>query len=697
MNTDTRRLARQLYDLLPAVYRLRDAELAVPETPYTAALRAIEPEEADLCRRPLFNLVEIIAEQTAVVQESLEQAYDDLFIESCAEWIVPYIGDLIGARPLHGKTTAVRGGRAEVANTLRLRRRKGTLAALEQIARNVTGLPCVAVEFFQRMALTQYMNHIRPENLFTVNLRDEMALERLATPFDTSARTVEVRRIRNGRGLYNIPNIGLFLYRINALALTRANAARIDDFRYTFNPLRIDTVLYNDPKPESDISAFAKPENVPMPISRLALERDKDQFYGTNASLVISILASGDPVEVEKVVVCNLSDKSDGSGDWLHAPLDNYAIDPVLGRLALPSDTARFPLPDPANVTVSFRYGFGDRIGGGEYERGASIEGFSNRALNATSSNVQAALTALAGGGIVEFEDSRTYALAGAVPNVKIAAGATLGIRAKNGARPLLKLEGDFIVEAADNANLAFSGLVICGGALQIRGTPTSVTLLDCTLVPGIERSRQNQPLSSATPVLVVDSDKAAVRIERCVIGQIKAANGATVKIRHSLIDATDMSEVAFSGGLANGESLPGALLDIENSTVIGRIHTRHLSRASNVIFAASSVDGSLPVHSQVSQKGCVRFSAVPSGSRTPRRFHCTTIKPRFISKSFGSSGYGQLAVACERAIREGADDGSEMGVFHDLFQPQRESDLWTRLDEFIRYGMEPGIFYASS
>lgn len=697
MNTDARFLARQLYNLLPAVYRLRDAEMAVPETTYTAALRVIDPKEADLHRRPLFNLIAIIAEQTAVVQESLEQAYDDLFIESCAEWVVPYIGDLIGARTLHGKAITVKGGRAEVANTLGLRRRKGTLAALEQIAQNVSGLPAVAVEFFQRVAQTQFMNHIRPENHFTLNLRDEIALEHIVTPFDKSARTVEFRRIRSGRGRYNIPNIGVFLYRIAAHSLTSANAARIDDFRYIFNPLGIDTALYNDPKPESDISEFAKPENVPMPISRLALERTKDQFYGTNASMVISVLANGDPVDVAQVVVCNLSDKSDGSGDWLHAPKDKYAIDPILGRLMLPSDTTRFPLSDPANVTASFRYGFSDRIGGGEYERGSSIEGLADHILNATSADVQVALTASAGGGIVEFEDSRTYSLAGATPNVTIAADATLVIRAKNGSRPLLRLQGsDLVFDSANNTKLVLSGLVIAGGALHITGALTSLTLLDCTLVPGIERSRQNEPVNPASPVLVVNSDKVVVNIERCIVGQIQIVNGANVKVRHSLVDATDMSGMAFSGGLANGHSVAGALLDIENSTVIGRVHTRHLSHASNVIFATNSNDGTQPIHSEITQKGCVRYCSLPDGSRTPKRFHCTFVQAHFVSQRFGLPGYGQLSAACKQAIRAGADDGGEMGVFHDLFQSQFESDLWSQLGEYLRYGMNPGVFYAS-
>ena len=44
----------------------------------------------------------------------------------------------------------------------------------------------------------------------------------------------------------------------------------------------------------------------------------------------------------------------------------------------------------------------------------------------------------------------------------------------------------------------------------------------------------------------------------------------------------------------------------------------------------------------------------------------------------------------------EGADDEGEMGVFHDLYQPQREANLRVRLEEYLRFGLEAGIFYTS-
>ena len=50
----------------------------------------------------------------------------------------------------------------------------------------------------------------------------------------------------------------------------------------------------------------------------------------------------------------------------------------------------------------------------------------------------------------------------------------------------------------------------------------------------------------------------------------------------------------------------------------------------------------------------------------------------------------------CAEEIRRGAEDGSEMGAFHDLFQPQREDNLRARLDEYTPAGSDAGLIFSS-
>jgi hypothetical protein len=118
-----------------------------------------------------------------------------------------------------------------------------------------------------------------------------------------------------------------------------------------------------------------------------------------------------------------------------------------------------------------------------------------------------------------------------------------------------------------------------------------------------------------------------------------------------------------------------------------------------------------------------MRFCYVPNGCRTPRRYHCqpdlveqivkehTTdpterqaaiarerlrVTPQFTSVRYGTPGYAQLATTGAVEIARGAEDGSEMGAFHDLFQPQRSANLVSRLEEFTPAGMNVGVVYAT-
>src|SRR6516165_2656947 len=94
---------QRLYQLLPAIYRIRDGE------------------QGD----PLQALLSVLAQQALVLEEDLAQLYDNLFIETCAPWVVPYIGDLLGAGTVNRTGIVQVSTRSEVANALRYRRAKG--------------------------------------------------------------------------------------------------------------------------------------------------------------------------------------------------------------------------------------------------------------------------------------------------------------------------------------------------------------------------------------------------------------------------------------------------------------------------------------------------------------------------------------------------------------------------------------------
>ncbi|MGQ0445281.1 MAG: hypothetical protein ACT4O2_09205 [Beijerinckiaceae bacterium] len=289
--------AQRIYDLLPAIYRIRDTETAGADT-----------EQGG----PLQQLIAVIAEQAAVLEENLAQLYDDQFIETCADWVTPYLGGLIGYRSLHGVAPRISSPRADVANTIAYRRRKGTAAMLEQLARDVTDWDARVVEFFDLLITTQYMSHIRPHNKASPDLRAWEPLERLGTAFNSIAHTVDVRRIATRQGKFNIPNIGVFLWRLHAYPLTGSPAFQVDQNRYLFSPLGNNTPLFTRPEAEEVITHIAKPINVPARITRRVLDRYMRDYYGVDQSLWLRFVdAEGILQEIgaEEIHACNLSDE----------------------------------------------------------------------------------------------------------------------------------------------------------------------------------------------------------------------------------------------------------------------------------------------------------------------------------------------------------------------------------------------------
>ena len=68
------------------------------------------------------------------------------------------------------------------------------------------------------------------------------------------------------------------------------------------------------------------------------------------------------------------------------------------------------------------------------------------------------------------------------------------------------------------------------------------------------------------------------------------------------------------------------ALCASTTSTIVGKVRTVDLELVSNSIFFAALATGdtwTVPVRSEKKQSGCVRFSYVPPGSLTPRRYRC--------------------------------------------------------------------------
>jgi hypothetical protein len=708
----------RLWSLLPALHRIRDAE-----------------------RGELRDLVSLFAEQLEALEEDAEQLYDDQFIETCADWVAPYIGDLIGYRTLHGVVPAVASPRADVANTIAYRRRKGTATMLEQMVRDVTGWPAHAVEFFEQLATSQYMNHLRLQASATPDLRDIDAMLKHGGAFNRIAHTAEMRRPEPAKGRFNIPNIGIFLWRIEALPITRvplvAHPGDASGRRWRLNPLGADLALYRRPVTEASIDVLALPINVPEPLQvramALTMRAAQDSatqiepitpdcgegrslvFYdGSGAPFAINQPAPlpGDPLP-PLLRICDLRDDPALPDTWAHEAdllADEIGVDPELGRVLLGSSRAAQHAAAPFSAT--FHIGQARRIGGGEYERIPDGETLAVQRAVSGGADWAPALADIAAGGRLMAEDSSSYFFTPtfAVDNVLTpgAPGHRVVVAARNGARPLLAAAGDITLAIGARGTLVLDGIVISGATLRLAAAadtePRTLILRDCTLVPGRTLQPDGDPAVAGALSLEIAHPFTTVKIERCIVGAIRSHPDALIEVSGSAIDATAADEVACAG-LAGAD--PGAELTLTDCSVIGLVHARLLTLASNTIFFArlpspASAGWSAPVRVQRRQEGCVRFSWLPTGSVTPRRHRCVsdeddiTLRPQFTTRRYGEAAYLQLAAMTPVAIRHGADDESEIGLMHPLAQPQREANLFIRLDEYLRFGLAAGIFYAT-
>jgi hypothetical protein len=270
---------------------------------------------------------------------------------------------------------------------------------------------------------------------------------------------------------------------------------------------------------------------------------------------------------------------------------------------------------------------------------------------------------------------------------------------------------------------LLLNGLLVSGGTLRVPADSELrlLKLVHCTIVPRTGGQTTSPPTSppsgvNVLPSVLVEAPDVSVELESCISGPIGAVDGAHVLVRNTIVDSGSDTGVAYGdisvfdvssppGSDLFGES--GAPLRVVNSTIIGKINTLTMELASNAIFLADLKPGDVwpaPIYAERLQAGCVRFSYVPPGSRLPRLYRCqpadvadaTRLRPVLTSLRYGDAGYCQLSQICAVEIRQGADDQAEMGAFHDLYQPQREANLNSSLGEYLRFGLEAGVFFAS-
>jgi hypothetical protein len=387
-----------LYERLPEIYRIRDKE-QMPAGQLESYLAAVE-------------------KMFAAIRENIEAMYDNLFIETCDPWVIPYIGDLVGTTHLTGDPWTLR---ADVAGTVALRRRKGTLAAIEKLTHSLTKWAVHCVELRENLVWNQHLNHQRPDaggkppyaggwvTRFTpirggtVTLRDPAMLALLNGPFDPFAHVADVKPAAFGNIRYNLPNLAIFIWRLKDYNIhisqpvfmgqreTAATAPREARFlaRFDVHPLGRPVRLFNAYVSNDDdrVPVLTGIDGVPSPIPAASLttgtEAGRPEKYVTVSTYrpqdgTDTIKKSDVGLQIHLPEASFAGDAWTFKGAGLRAWEDGVSpailnrevvIDPDIGRIVLGVNTAAEAKQIEDHILVTYTYGAVGPVGAHPIER----------------------------------------------------------------------------------------------------------------------------------------------------------------------------------------------------------------------------------------------------------------------------------------------------------------------------------------
>ena len=645
-----RYFAEKIWEMIPAIYRHEDG---IAEEP--GVLRA---------------LVEILAEQAAILRRSHDRLWEDQFIEFCNDWAVPYIADLVGTRLVSALNK--RGRRVDVAKTIYYRRRKGTLRVLEELISDITGWEGVVVENFRRLGRTRHGLDCRQGCLRSqlagrfsgtmpggwADLRQQRASELTGGPFDEFHHTADMRQHSGINGRYGIPKLAFHLYRLVAFKVEGATPYEINDWSFTFDPSGRDIPLFMPRNRPDDWDEWRSALEWELP----AQIRCRVLNYAKNALVpaAVNVEAPEGEIALDQIAAGDL-------GEWsANPPGKRLVIDPERGRLLFLGDA-----PD-GDVKVTYDYGFSGEIGAGTYDR-RDVESLTPDQIHQGGGEIPA--DGIENEGVTQINDSATYSPIGSKNKVR-----DLTLQAANYQRPYLRLESNWTFNTleTEDSELTLDGLWIGSAGnyeIILRGDYERVTIRHCTFDPGgIDADGNTIPPVS----LVIEGQVEEMIIDASITGEIKTQGDGVVErliVRDSILDSSATPALSLDSGI----------VEMERVTVFGQLVVHRLWASEALITGVAEVTDT--------QNGCFRFSAAPEGSRLPKPYESlmtTDSKHYFTSRQFGQPGYGQLSQTAPEEIRRRAENGSEIGAFSALINPIKLDSLRAKVEEYMPFGLIP-------
>jgi hypothetical protein len=269
---------------------------------------------------------------------------------------------------------------------------------------------------------------------------------------------------------------------------------------------------------------------------------------------------------------------------------------------------------------------------------------------------------------VVQFEDSATYA----GESLTWPAGPDdLVIQAAERERPTIVIASWAIAAGATYDNLEILGVGLGADADGVFELPPSAG----ARLRFMSILRRGMTLRFDLTGAAEDD---RVEIDHALMAGLELEGTGRLQIRDSVIDAREVAgDMAITAD--EGE------VHLERTTLAGEVACRVI-HASETIF-----NDDVMVTDRF--RGCVRYSRVTSASVLPRIHRVVEdVALAFESRNRHDPAHVRLSASADRRVLAGAEDGSEMGAFHDVHLALRYEGYRRRLEESTPAGLMTGI-----
>lgn len=683
------------------------------------------PDDAPEAPLVLDALLAAVEAQRTLLAADIDELWEDFFVESCADWAVPYLGALLGLPP--------DAERLEVAYAVALRRRKGTPAALEDFAEVVTGLPARVTEGWQITRWAQRPGHPPPPRVDALDLAAKVRL-RVGTPFENARRSV----LPGGRWSPRTASVIVWPWQTRTFRLVQAaplEPAPNANHRFALHPLRAEAPVYLAPRPlklrsdaDGDGAEGSSPvryrtadeTDAPVRATYALLQvvaGDADIAFGSTWTLAathpVATPANSNVTPLIRLEVggnaISWSDLRFGVVPAPTAPPGNGVIvDPVHGRVELGPNPAAALAAGPLRATWHrpLAGSIGALAGDSrlhhtarivkEIGPGAAADSLQNAVDAAVTDWTALGLTAAssqAGRPDVEIrlltsdriEITKALRTPTAIPRWRIVA-------------PLFctpTIVGDLELDLAD-ACVEIDGCYVTGD-ITLDASLNGVTLRHVTMDPAAGRRL----------VVAPSAWDLELCIDHSIVGAVLADLSASpITITDSIVDAHGVALnvcIESPSGTPTADAVaarttatpkPGPDLRATGVTFAGAVRVESIE-AANCIF----VDEVDVVQSQL---GCLRWCYGPNlgpdntGNRPPAYECIDAPPPVFASVGFEAAGYYALTLDEDQPCLSAAGDRGELGAYHHARHGQRIRRLRDRIDEFVPLDVQPLVELAS-